>query len=523
MRKAWISILALVLVLGMVLSGCSSSTSSEPSNDQKTTENKTESKQELTIGVVGDPHSWDPIDTFLLDWSTIATSVFEGLVDRTVDLEIKPGLAESWEFLDDKTLQFKLRRGVQFHNGEPFNAEAVKFTFDRLLGEEGAKGPQQANYTSIDHVEIVDDYTVNFILKTKDPVLITKLAGYGAVIVPPNYIKEKGDEYFNDHPVGTGPFKMVEYEKDNKVVLVKNEKYWKQGLPKLDKVTFRIIPEATTRLAELQTGAIDIMKGVAISQVSTVEKEKDVDLLTVGTPTVYSIRFNTTKPPVDNVKVREAIAYAIDVDTIIETVLNGYGKRISTFQSEMSFGYDPSIPLREYNPDKAKQLLKEAGVKEGTVLELYFSGNDTVFKEVAQAVQIYLKDVGLQVNLNPVDGSTFYSDLLPNGKVGHFYRNGWGGWTLDFDNTAYLLYHKGEYWNPDFYDEKVEEYLQEERSTFDQEKRLEAFKKLDRRLYELVPEVPLYQSINLWAVNKKVKGFKPPADERIRLEEVTVE
>jgi peptide/nickel transport system substrate-binding protein len=527
-KRLGLTICSALLALGTALTGCSSkpadSGTQQPAQQQSAQPApKAGKKGELTIGVVGDPHSWDPIDTFLLDWSTIATSVFEGLVERTTDLKIQPGLAESWEYKDDKTLQFKLRKGVTFHNGEPFNAEAVKFTFDRLLGEDGKKGPQQANYASIDHVEVVDEYTVNFILKEKDPVLITKLASYGGVIVPPKYYKEKGDDYFNTHPVGTGPFKMESYEKDNQVVLVKNENYWKKGLPKLDKVTFRIIPEATTRLAELQTGAIDIMKKVEISQTSSVKDQPELELMTVGSPTVYALRFNTKMKPVDNVKVREAIAHAIDVDLIIETILNGYGKRINTFQSEMSFGNDPSIPLREYNPDKAKQLLAEAGVKEGTELELFFPGTDATFKEVAQAVELQLGQVGLKVKLNPVDASTFTSELIPKGKAGHMYRQGWGGWTLDFDNTAYLMYHKGEFWNPDFYDEKVEELLKAERSTFDQNKRLEIFKQLDRRLYELVPEVPLYQSINLWAVNKRVKGFQPPADERIDLREVTVE
>jgi peptide/nickel transport system substrate-binding protein len=526
-KRLSMSVLSLILLLGTILSACSSSEpsskASQENQNQSQNDSAQEKKGELTIGVVGDPHSWDPIDTFLLDWGTVATSVFEGLVDRTTDLKIGPGLAESWEYLDDNTLQFKLRQGVAFHNGEPFNAEAVKFTFDRLLGEEGAKGPQQANYTSIDHVEIVDEYTVNFILKSKDPVLITKLAGYGGVIVPPQYIKEKGDEHFNTHPVGTGPFKMETYEKDSKVILVKNENYWKEGLPKLDKVTFRIIPEATTRLAELQTGAVDIMKKVEISQAQTVEKEANVELMTVGTPTVYAIRFNVTKAPVDDVRVREAIGYALDMDTIIETVLGGYGARISTFQSEMSFGNDPSLPFREYNPEKAKQLLAEAGVQAGTELEFFFPGNDATFKEIAQGVEIYLSEVGLKAKLTPVDSSTFISDLIPNGKAGHMYRQGWGGWTLDFDNTAYLMYHEGEHWNPDFKDAKVEELLAAERSTFDQAEREKIFHELGKRLYELVPEIPLYQSINLWAVNKRVKGFQPPADERIRLEEVTVE
>lgn len=527
MKKLGITACSALLVLAAALGGCASkpADSGTQANPQPKAQTAAPAagKNELTLGVNGDPHSWDPIDTFLLDWSTVATSVFEGLVERSTDLKLQPGLAESWEFKDDKTLQFKLRQGVTFHNGEPFNAEAVKFTFDRLLGEEGKKGPQQANYASIDHVEVVDEFTVNMILKEKDPVLITKLAGYGGVIVPPQYFKEKGDEYFNTHPVGTGPFKMESYEKDNKVVLVKNENYWKQGLPKLDKVTFRFIPEATTRLAEMQTGAIDVMKKVEISQTDSIKGMSDLELMQVGSPTVYALRFDTTKKPVDNVKVREAIAYAIDADLIIDTLLGGYGKRVNSFQSEMSFGHDPSLPLRQYDPEKAKQLLAEAGVKEGTELELFLPGTDATFKEVAQAIELQLGQVGLKVKLNLVDSSTFTSDLIPNGKAGHMYRNGWGGWTLDFDNTAYLMYHKGEFWNPDFHDEKVEELLAAERSTFDQDKRLEAFKELNKRLYELVPEVPLYQTINLWAVNKRVKGFQPPADERIDLREVSVE
>lgn len=526
MKKKWVmSFLMLLLITATALAGCSNSdktAKSESGKEEGTKVTKT-NKDPLVLAVTGDPQSWDPIDTFLIDWVTIGTSVFEGLVDRNLDLEIKPGLAESWEFLDDKTLQFKLRKGVTFHNGEPFNAEAVKFTYDRLLGEEGAKGPQQSNYNSIENVEIIDEFTVNFNLKTPDPVLITKLAGYGGVIVPPKYIQEKGVEHFRTNPVGTGPFKWAGYEKDSKVELVKNENYWKEGLPKLEKVTFRIIPEATTRLAELQTGTIDIMKQVEISQAKTVEKLGSVSLETVSTPTVQSIRFDTSKKPIDDIRVREAISLAIDVDTIIETVLNGHGKRITTFQADMSFGHNPDLKLRPYDPEKAKELLKEAGVKEGTELDLFFGGNDSTFKEVAQAVQFYLNEVGLKVNLNPVDSTTYFSDLIPNAKSGHMYSMGWGGWTLDFDMTSYLLYNSGEFWNPTFKDEKVEELLKAQRSTFDQAEREVIFKELTTRLYELMPDIPLWQRENLWGVGKHVKGFVPAVDDRLRLEEVSFE
>ncbi|WP_409289831.1 ABC transporter substrate-binding protein [Peribacillus sp. SCS-37] len=526
MKRFVMVFLALVLAITLSLAGCSKDkeTTGTENGKKQTGSEKNPAKgkaNELTIGVGGDPKNWDPIDTFLLDWSTVATSVFEGLVKRDNDLKIGPGLAESWEYTDDKTLVFKLRKGVKFHNGEPFTAEAVKFTFDRLLGPEGKKGPQQANYAAIDHVEVVDESTVKMVLKSVDPVLITKLAGYGAVIIPPKYYKEKGDAYFNEHPVGTGPFKMTSYKKDSKIVLEKNKEYWQSGIPKLDTVTFRVIPESSTRLAELQTGAIDIMKKVEVSQADTVKSKGFLNLKKVDTPTVYSLRFNTQKAPVDDVKVRQAINYAIDKEAMIDEILNGYGKPISTFQSTLSFGNNEDLKPYPYDPEKAKKLLKEAGVANGTEVELYIPGEDATFKEIAQTIASFLEQVGLKAKIQTVEGSTLISELQPKGKAGHMVRQGWGGWTLDFDNTAYLLYHKGELWNPDFSDSKVEELLAAERSTVDQDERKKIFKQLTERLYELSPDVPLYQSIDLWAVNKRVEGFVPPHDDRIYLESVS--
>ena len=172
----------------------------------------------LTIAQAQDPNNWDPIATFLLSWGAVGSNIFDGLVSRDEQLNLKPGLATSWEVLDQgMRLRFKLREGVTFHNGEAFNAEAVKFTMERLLGPEGAKGPQQSNYTSIGSVEIIDPYSVDIVLKRPDPVMITKLAGYGAMIVPPKYVTEKGSQGFGAAPIGTGPFKVTGYE--NKVHL----------------------------------------------------------------------------------------------------------------------------------------------------------------------------------------------------------------------------------------------------------------------------------------------------------------
>ncbi len=476
----------------------------------------------LVIAQAQDPGSWDPIDTFYLSWGMVASNIFDGLVDRGVDLKIRPGLAERWEWLDgNKVLRFYLRKGVKFHDGEPFNAEAVKFTFDRLLGPEGAKGPQQANYNAIKEVKIVDEYTVDFIMARPDPVIITKLAGYGAMIVPPKYIKEKGDAYFNTHPVGTGPFRAVEYVKDDHLTLEAFPDYW-GGAPKVKTVVYRFIPEAATRVAELQAGRVDIAQGVPISLASVINGDPNLKLMPVGSPTVTSLRFNVCKKPTDDVRVRKAIVYAVDREAIIESILQGYGKPIAGFQSELSFGYDPTLKPYPYDPQKARELLREAGVKPGTEIELNFIGTDATFREVAQAVAGYLQAVGFKVRLKPYEVNTYYGEIVPKNKVGHLYYSGWGGWTLDYDNTAYLLYHTGQFWNPCFSDKKVDQWLEEERSTYDQTKREKILQQIDRYLHhDQVVAMPMYQVINLWGVSKRVKNFTPPPDDRIRL--LTVE
>ena len=479
-------------------------------------------EQHLTVGVAQDPLNWDPMDTYRMAWSAIATSVFEGLVERDVEMNVKPGLATSWDVVqDEKRIRFHLREGVKFHSGDDFKADSVKFTFDRLLAEDSIS-PQKGNYSAIDEVKIIDDYTVDFILKELDPVLIVKLSGYAGNIVPKAYIEEKGDEYFNTHPVGTGPFKMVNYEPDQKVELERFDGYWKEPLPTLEKVTFRIIPEASTRLAELQTGNIDINDRVEVNQASILEAEEDIELIRSDTPTAFALRFDTFREPTDDVRVREALALAIDVDTIIETVLEGNGRRINSFQSQLSFGYDESLPLRPYDPERAKELLKEAGYDFNQTLTMATDSSNATLKEVFQAIQLYLKQIGVKTKLETVEYNVYFNDLVPNRKAGHMYRQGWGGWTLDFDNTAYSLYQFGQKWCPDYKDEQINELIEAERSTMDPAARKEIFVKMNQRLYETIPDAPLYQRLALWGVHKKVQGFKAPADGRMRFEEVSI-
>lgn len=477
----------------------------------------------LTVAQALDPGSWDPIDTFLVDWSKVANNIYDGLVQRGPDMKITPALATSWKVADDGlSIRFELRKGVTFHNGEAFDANAVKFTFDRLLGADGSKGPQQSNYNVVDRIEVVDDHTINMVLKKPDPVLITKLAGYGAMIVPPKYVTEKGDAYFNTHPVGTGPFMMESYEPKVGVKLKANPNFWGEKA-KLDGVDFRFIAEPGTEVAELQAGRLDIATLIPLSQIETIKAQPNLDVVSVPGPTVAVLRFNTKTGVTKDEAVRKAMIMAVDRDTIVKEILLGQAKPIVSFQSEISFGYDPALKPLPFDPAGAKKLLAEAKVAPGTAVQLDIRGNDATFREVAQAVAGYLQAVGLKPTVKPYETSVLLNDIIPGGKTGEMFQTLWGGWTFDFDNTAYLMYHTGEKWNPYDSDAKLDALLEKQRSITDQAERLKLLREVGAYVAGRALELPLYNQNTFVGINKRVKGFVLPGDNRYRFTGVTVD
>lgn len=470
----------------------------------------------LTVAQGNDPGNWDPIDTFRIAWSSAGGSIFDALVLRDENLKLQPGLAESWEVLENGLrLRFYLRQGVKFHNGEDFNANAVKFTFDRLLGEEGEKGPQRSNYTTIKEVKIIDDSTVDFIMNTPDPVMLTKLAGYGAMIVPPKYIAEKGDEYFDINPVGTGPFKFNAYTQNDKLELIANADYF-AGPPKLDRLTYRFIRENATRLAELQAGRVDVVHDIAFSAIPIVKADKNATIIAVDGPTIQSYQFNTKRGITKDVRVRRAINMAVDKQMLIDAFLSGYGKPIDTLQGQLSFGYDPDLKGYPFDPEQAKKLLKEAGIKPGAVVTINYRANKATFAEISQAMTAFLQNIGLTAKIKPIENNVYLTEIVPKGKTDELFQFGWGGWTFDFDNTAYLAYHTGERWNPYGTSEKMDELLEKQRQSVNQDERLKILREVGRLAHEEAYHLPLYNEMTVYAVSKKVENFIPAPDTRVR-------
>lgn len=479
----------------------------------------------LTVSSPQDPGSWDPIDTFLVNWASVSTNIYDGLTYRGPDVKLVPGLAEKWEELDGgKRIRFHLRKGVVFHNGEPFNAEAVKFTFDRLLGDEGKKGPQRSNYAVIDAVKIIDSYTVDMLLKNTDPVLMVKLAGYGAMIVPPKYIQEKGEDYFNAHPVGTGPFKFVSYEPKIGIKLEAFSGHW-GGAPKLSRLEYRFITEPSTAIAELQAGRVDLVipPTIPISMIPTIDANPKLQIVSVPSPTVYALRFNTANGITKDVRVRKALIMAVDRNAIIKSILGGQAAPISSFQGALSFGYDPTMKPVPYDPKKARELLKQANIPSGAPVQIDVRNNDATFLEVNQAIASYLRMVGINATIKPYETNYMLNDIVPAGKTGELFQQSWGGWTLDFDNTAYAMYHSKEKWNPYESDPKLDKLLESQRFITDRAKREEILKSIANYATDNAYEMLLYNLNSIYAINTRVKNFVAPPDSRLRMTNVSVE
>ncbi|APW36781.1 peptide ABC transporter substrate-binding protein [Rhodoferax koreense] len=477
----------------------------------------------LNVAIHQDPGNWDPIATFLVSWGAVGSQVFDGLIMRTPDMKLVPGLATKWEFLDKNTkLRFTLRTGVKFHNGEPFDAEAVKFTFDRLLGEEGKKGPQQSNYNAIEKVVVVNPTTVDFVMKSPDPVLLTKLAGYGAMIVPPKYITEKGSAYFGANPVGTGPFKFAEYKPKVSLSFTKNADYW-GGAPKVDNLNYRFITEPATQAAELQAGRIDVANQIPLAMIDTLKKDPKLAVQSMDGPVALAMRYNTQRGIMKDREVRKALTMAVDRDAIIKTILLGNAKPIASFQGELSFGYDPALKPLPFNPAQAKAMLQKAGVKPGSTIQIDFRGSDSNFREVAQAVASYLQGVGITASLKPYDTNVLLNDIIPSGKTGEMWQNQWGGWTFDYDNTAYSMYYTKQRWNPFDDDAKLNALLHTQRNTWDQAARKTTLQEIGRYVADQALEMPLYSLNTIYGLNKRAKNLALPADGRFRFVDATVE
>lgn len=440
---------------------------------------------------------------------------YEPLVQRSADMKrLEPALAESWQRIDNLTLRMKLRKGVKFHNGEPFNAQAVKFSFDRVLDPQSGAPYRVSRYNMVASPVVVDEYTVDIKTHKPDPVLLSRLNGWHMCMIPPQYFKEKGPEAFAKAPVGTGPFKFVEWVRDGAITFEKNKDYWR-GEPKADRIVFRSVPENQARVAALKSGEAHIITHMPPDDIPSIKSDPRLRVEVVPSTGILFGQTYFTKPPANNKLVRQAMNYAVDVDSLIKNVLGGYGVRIATALPEFVWGYDPNIKPYPYDPEKAKQLLKEAGYPNG--VEITFDsvqGRYLKDKELAQAMAGMLEKVGFKVNLNLYEVSRVWNMQL-EGKIGHLSIWGWGNQMFDADDTLYPEFHSfpgSTQQRESDSDPEIDKWVEEARATLDTKRRQELYTKVQERIKDSAPWIFMFQQVDVYGVSNSVE-WKPRSDE----------
>jgi peptide/nickel transport system substrate-binding protein len=459
---------------------------------------------ELRIGLSFDVESMDPFFVNQAAGWSVVHALFDHLVERDFEGNIVPGLAESWSILDDTTLEFSLREGVTFHNGEAFDAEAVKFSVARMLSEEGA--PNQGKFTTIDSVHIMDDHRVRFNLSRADGTLFDSLTSRLAML-PPDYFAEVGAAGFAGAPVGTGPFRFVEWVPDDHVTLVANEGYWAgsyKGQPKVDTVLFRPIPEAATRAAELQIGGVHLIQDVLPDQIDELEAAG----LIVVPDEAYQLQyiFFTTDDetaPTHDVKVRQALNYAVDVDAIIENVLMGLGSRVASPIGPGYLGYNPDVEPYPYDPETAEELLKEAGFGHGFETTLDTTTSDHT--DVIQAVAGYLAEVGVDLTIQEYELGQFNQNWMDR-RQSMLWAARWGN-TPDPQSIELFASCRGRISR--YCNEEVTANLEAARDTLDQDERAAKYAVASQLMRDDPLAIYLMTSAQIYGLSPRVEGFRP--------------
>ena len=455
--------------------------------------------------------------------SVVASHLFDTLVERDQNLKIVPALAEELpKLVAPTTWEVKLRRGVKFHNGEEFNAESVKWSLERV--KTGLRA--SSNFRPIEKVDIVDPYTVRVQTSKPWPIFPTIMTSRQASMYPPKAYAGKDSAFISKNPIGTGPYKLVRWSKDEEIVLEANDQYWR-GAPKIKTVVFRPIPDDAVRVAALQNGEVDVAVNIPPHLANIINNHPKIFLSTAPSIRTLQLMFVTHeydaqhklvgpyKGVTADKRVRQAIAYALDVDEIIKGVLDGKAMRTATLLTPLHFGYDPALKPIKQDLGKVKQLLTEASFPGGLELTLNSpQGRYVRDKEVAEAVTGQLTKAGIKTQLKTFEFVSYLNTLVYVHKPGPVWLIGWGTGTVDAETVYGPLFRTGSnlgnYHNADF-----DGMVDQAQTQMDEKQRLATYHRINKLWIDDMPAVPLYQQLDLYGASKRL-NWKARSDELIK-------
>jgi peptide/nickel transport system substrate-binding protein len=469
---------------------------------------------EITIAQSVDAISLDPAFRGDTVTGNVQRHVFDTLLLRRSDLSIGPGLAEAVDEVSRTEWTIHLRKGVTFSNGEPLDAAAVKFSIERAQNPE-LKAPTRGWWLPFKTMEAMDDHTLKITTAGPDPLFRARLALFEPV--PPKYVREVGDTTFGQKPIGTGPYKLVEWRRNDAAIFEPNPAYW-DGKPAFDRVVFRVVPEELSRVAALQTGEADVVTNLSPSQAAFLESASGLRIESAPSTRVMAIQFDPAMPPGDQLKFREAVAYAINRDELIKGLLRGYGAPVTSFLSPALVGWSSDKELvRPYDPQKATVLVKELGIGDQEIVMRTPSAGFPNDRETALAVAAQLARVGLKIRVRPDEYGHFLDDLRAH-KMAPIYLNGQGNIWLD-PYPQIEAFHKSDGFLSTWKDPELDMLLARSNDVAEIERRTVIGQVLDR-LSQTVAAVPLYAQVVLYGVRNGVK-WQPRPDEQILAVEMT--
>jgi peptide/nickel transport system substrate-binding protein len=482
-----------------------------PSNSTSTTASATPRKGGTLIFGQGtgpanlDPHGAGQSTPILGHWR----QMYDTLVStETTALKVTPQLATSWKLIDSTTWEFKLRTGVKFHNGEDFDANAVKFSLDRIVDPK-QKATIATRFSALTGVEVVDAQTVRMHTSTPFPVLLLGLSQ--AMIMPPKYTTQNPEKVLTA-PIGSGPFMFDSWQQGSQFTYVANTSYW-GGRPNLDKLVFRVIPDDAARLAALKSGEIHIDMNLPLDAIEAVSSDPNLKVASAFIVNSLILEMDTLRGgPTANPKVRMAINYAIDKEQINKTLLSGKLKPLAgQLLTEGTFGFNPNVKMVPYDPNMAKQLLAEAGFASGFDTQINGPiGKYTADREIVIAVADQLNKVGIRAKANPMDYGLFVQKLVAN-EAGPMFLIGWFSFGDPALATGWLSSRStlGQYYKDATYDALDAKGA----SDVDEKTRQATYYELAQHMHDQASAGWLFQAATYYGVSKKVTGFEPRTDE----------
>lgn len=466
-------------------------------------------KDQLVIDLVSEPSSLDPHKQWNPDSYYVYRNIFDNLVTRDDAGEIAPQIATEWNNVSDTEIVFTIRDDVTFHDGEKLTAEDVAFSVTRIINPDFGS-PQLGQFNKIVSAEVTGENEVTLKTDGAYPVLLAQLVKLS--IVPKHVVEEVGDDVFNASPVGSGPYKFGQWQRGISVTLERNDDYWGEK-GQFASAEFRAVPDAATRVANLQAGETDLAVTIDSDLALQLEGSANAKALSVLTERIGYLKLNPVRGPLDDKRVRQAIAQAIDKEGIVEGILGGFDEPLSQMATPSHFGYVEGIESYPYDPAAAKALVEEAGATGQTIS---FATSPTFDQRIVQAIAQMVSDTGLNAEIELTDMAT-YLQRVQSAPADQPYL-AFGRWSCacqDVDGVLHSLLYSSSSWSS-LSDPRIDGLLDEARNTLDSDARLAAYRQVSEFVADEVPLVPLYQAAIIYGAANGLE-WQPTANESMFL------